>query len=84
MADDKKRDDFTVEMGERNGNTFEPPKLSARPPPTPATHNPAFPILSYCVSSILMTVTNKFVLSGRDFNLNFFLLTVQVRLRAGH
>lgn len=33
-------------------------------------------IFSYCLSSILMTVTNKYVLSG-DFNLNFFLLAVQ-------
>jgi len=34
-------------------------------------------ILSYCLSSILMTVTNKYVLSGFSFNLNFFLLAVQ-------
>lgn len=34
-------------------------------------------ILSYCASSILMTVTNKYVLSGYSFNLNFFLLAVQ-------
>lgn len=34
-------------------------------------------IVSYCLSSILMTVTNKYVLSGYSFNLNFFLLAVQ-------
>lgn len=34
-------------------------------------------IFSYCASSILMTVTNKYVLSGYSFNLNFFLLAVQ-------
>ncbi|KAH3660483.1 hypothetical protein OGAPHI_007069 [Ogataea philodendri] len=33
-------------------------------------------IFAYCASSILMTVTNKYVVSG-DFNLNFFLLAVQ-------
>ncbi|KAI9661904.1 MAG: GDP-mannose transporter into the lumen of the Golgi [Bathelium mastoideum] len=38
---------------------------------------PIVPILAYCGSSILMTVTNKYVLSGLDFNLNFFLLCVQ-------
>ncbi len=27
-----------------------------------------------------MTVTNKYVLSGLDYNLNFFLLCVQVRI----
>ncbi|GAA5810876.1 GDP-mannose transporter into the lumen of the Golgi [Mucor flavus] len=35
------------------------------------------PIASYCCASILMTVTNKFVLSGYDFNMNFLLLTIQ-------
>mgnify|MGYP000057060537 CR=1 FL=1 len=34
-------------------------------------------IAAYCLSSILMTVTNKYVLSGFSFNLNFFLLAVQ-------
>lgn len=42
-------------------------------------NSPLVAILSYCGSSILMTVTNKYVLGGRDFNLNFFLLCVQVR-----
>ncbi|KAF9631331.1 putative golgi gdp-mannose transporter protein [Lasiodiplodia theobromae] len=39
--------------------------------------NPILPVLAYCGSSILMTVTNKYVLSGTGFNLNFFLLCVQ-------
>lgn len=34
-------------------------------------------IFSYCLSSILMTVTNKYVLSGLSFNLNFVLLAIQ-------
>ncbi|KAI8647328.1 hypothetical protein BD408DRAFT_408390 [Parasitella parasitica] len=34
------------------------------------------PILTYCVASIVMTVTNKYVVSG-DFNMVFFLLTIQ-------
>ncbi|KAI9832521.1 MAG: GDP-mannose transporter [Sarea resinae] len=82
MADDKKRDDYTIEMGEREGAAFEPPP-PPRPASTPHAHshgianNPALPVLSYCVSSILMTVSNKFVLSGTGFNLNFFLLCVQ-------
>ncbi|KAG0051849.1 GDP-mannose transporter into the lumen of the Golgi [Gryganskiella cystojenkinii] len=37
-------------------------------------------ILAYCSSSILMTVTNKMVLSRFDFNMNFLLLAFQ----AGH
>ena len=80
MADGKKRDDYTIEMGERNGNSFEPPKPS-RPSAAPLAtiaNNPIFPIMSYCGASIMMTVMNKYVLSGLDFNLNFFLLCVQV------
>ncbi|GMM54230.1 GDP-mannose transporter [Maudiozyma humilis] len=34
-------------------------------------------ILSYCASSILMTVTNKFVVNLKDFNMNFVMLFVQ-------
>ncbi|KAI8890247.1 UDP-galactose transporter [Backusella circina FSU 941] len=41
------------------------------------TMRAALPIASYCCASILMTVTNKYVLSGYDFNMNFLLLTIQ-------
>ncbi|KAG0300435.1 GDP-mannose transporter into the lumen of the Golgi [Dissophora globulifera] len=34
-------------------------------------------ILAYCASSILMTVTNKMVLSHFEFNMNFLLLSIQ-------
>ncbi|KAI7879571.1 UDP-galactose transporter [Lichtheimia hyalospora FSU 10163] len=62
-------------------------------PPPPSTQGPsivapsiftlspgmraALPIASYCFASILMTVTNKYVVSGYGFNMNFLLLTVQ-------
>lgn len=42
-----------------------------------AINNPTIALLCYCASSILMTVTNKYVLSGMNFNLNFLLLCVQ-------
>ena len=35
-------------------------------------------LLTYCVSSILMTVTNKYVLSSLHFHMNFLLLAIQV------
>ncbi|KAF5388697.1 hypothetical protein D9757_004849 [Collybiopsis confluens] len=35
------------------------------------------PILCYCVASILMTVVNKFVVSGANFSMNFLLLCIQ-------
>jgi GDP-mannose transporter len=87
MSDDSKRDDYDTELREMNGKAFDapPPPPPARFTPAPAAalaNNPIIPILSYCASSILMTVTNKYVLSGTDYNLNFFLLCVQVRVGA--
>lgn len=80
MADDKKRgEDYTIEMNERNGDRFEPPKPSYKAPaPTSSLANhPLTPLLAYCASSIMMTVLNKYVLSA-DYNLNLLLLCVQV------
>ena len=81
MADEKRKDDYTIEMGERNGERFEPPRPTYTPP-APSRRSvmshPMTPIISYCFSSILMTVLNKYVLSP-EFTLNFFLLMVQVR-----
>ncbi|KAL8724893.1 MAG: hypothetical protein Q9181_006636 [Wetmoreana brouardii] len=83
MADGKKRDDYTVEMHDlgKSGKGYDQPINSPRPvgpaPMSSAANNPVLPVLSYCGSSILMTVTNKYVLSGFGFNLNFFLLCVQ-------
>jgi len=34
-------------------------------------------IISYCLASILMTVVNKFVVSGSQFNMTFLLLSLQ-------
>lgn len=82
MSDEKKRDDYVLEMTEKSQN-FEPAPIprSSPAPSSSMMNNPAAPILAYCGSSILMTVTNKYVLSGLDFNLNFFLLAVQVGQR---
>ncbi|KAK3715379.1 GDP-mannose transporter into the lumen of the Golgi [Vermiconidia calcicola] len=83
MADEKKRDD--VEPGEKQPNghfdaASRPPPSTMQGPPIPipsVANNPLVSILTYCGSSILMTVANKYVVSGRNFNLNFFLLFVQ-------
>src|SRR5436305_14331469 len=82
--DDKKRDEaYSMELPERPSGQA-PPVIRQLPRAVPQsvssiTNNPILAILGYCGSSILMTTTNKFVLSGLDFNLNFFLLLVQVR-----
>ena len=85
MSDDKKRDDYTIEMGSLGNNSgrdkFDalPTRSSQAPTISPSiANNPTLAILAYCGSSILMTVTNKYVMSGLNYNLNFFLLCVQV------
>lgn len=79
MADDRKRDDdYKIDIPNDAFNRAPSPLMRAQPPRHTISENAMFAILSYCGSSILMTVTNKYVLSGRDFNLNFFLLCVQV------
>ncbi|OAL51046.1 UDP-galactose transporter [Pyrenochaeta sp. DS3sAY3a] len=81
MSDDKKSDDYRIDMPA--GKEFRAPSPLSRAPSahrssaSSVTENPVAAILAYCGSSILMTVTNKYVLSGVDFNLNFFLLCVQ-------
>lgn len=86
MAEDKKRDDYTVEMdkldqGNKEFEAAPPPQRPRSAPPSAVPSHPALPVLAYCGSSIMMTVMNKYVLSGLDFNLNFLLLMVQVRGR---
>lgn len=42
------------------------------------TNSPPMSIMAYCLASISMTVTNKYCVSGADWNLNFFYLAIQV------
>ena len=44
---------------------------------TGASEESVLALVSYCLSSILMTVFNKYVLSSHGFRMNFFLLLVQ-------
>jgi GDP-mannose transporter len=82
-AEEKKRflEGNDMELGEKQGR-FSPPKSPPAPKYTPQTaqwqNNPILPVLSYCGSSIMMTVANKYILAFPNFNLNFFLLAVQV------
>jgi len=81
MSDEKRsQKEYLLDIDDKGERNFSqaPASRSATPAPSAMANNPVFPILAYCGSSILMTVTNKYVLSGLDFNLNFFLLCVQV------
>ena len=37
-------------------------------------------VLAYCLSSMSMTIVNKYVVSGSNWNMNLLYLAVQVRL----
>ncbi|KAG8903906.1 GDP-mannose transporter into the lumen of the Golgi [Tulasnella sp. 403] len=52
-------------------------KKGGVPTETSTWSTAALPILSYCCASILMTVVNKFVVSGAHFSMNFLLLALQ-------
>lgn len=41
-------------------------------------NSPPLSVIAYCLSSISMTVTNKYCVSGSNWNLNFFYLAIQV------
>lgn len=91
MATDKKSDDFVLRMPER-GDSFREEKdsfLERRSPHrisppgvsdsfAKVQNNPPVSILAYCLSSISMTVVNKYCVSGKNWNLNLFYLAVQV------
>ncbi|KAF9517763.1 hypothetical protein BS47DRAFT_1389484 [Hydnum rufescens UP504] len=45
--------------------------------PTGILNHPALPVACYCLASIMMTVVNKYVVSGKDFNMTCLLLAIQ-------
>lgn len=93
---DKKNEDFAIRMPDSDSrDDYEKdPFLGSRASPAASTlrnrnlnltlsklsNNPGLSIISYCVSSISMTVVNKYVVSGSQWNLYFFYLAIQVRL----
>lgn len=91
MSSDKKSDDFVVRIPGNDSFQEEKSPFLARTPShrvaqVPAFHdkfsklqnNPGTSILAYCLSSISMTVVNKYCVSGKNWNLNLFYLAVQV------
>ncbi|GMK57113.1 hypothetical protein CspeluHIS016_0309530 [Cutaneotrichosporon spelunceum] len=54
------------------------PSLATKDAPaTPSSREQILPILNYCAASIMMTVVNKYVVSGPKFTMNFLLLAIQ-------
>ncbi|KAH8830035.1 UDP-galactose transporter [Flagelloscypha sp. PMI_526] len=50
---------------------------SSRPGPRGALKEQIASIICYCFASIIMTLVNKFVVSGKDFSMNFLMLAIQ-------
>lgn len=85
---DKKNEDYVVRMPESGFVEKEPflpspQRLSRRENLMQQfygkiDHSPGASIMAYCLSSISMTVVNKYVVSGTFWNLNFLYLAIQV------
>lgn len=92
---DKKNDDFVVGMpenGSANGQNgaakpfpgFAPArgKRDALSLPTSVSsldNSRGASVVSYCLASMSMTIVNKYVVSGNNWNMNLLYLAVQVR-----
>ena len=79
----KDDDEFKSEKGlfESPSNTYRPSRLHKQHHAgltSSLVNNPSASILAYCLASISMTVVNKYVVSGRSWNLNFLYLAIQV------
>ncbi|KFA65396.1 hypothetical protein S40285_00446 [Stachybotrys chlorohalonatus IBT 40285] len=90
---DKKNEDFVVRMPDSGFGSAEKDAFKARSPSrrplsmgssgglpsslAKVNNSPPISVLAYCLSSISMTVVNKYVVSGTFWNLNFFYLAIQ-------
>nr|ODO03921.1 GDP-mannose transporter 1 [Cryptococcus depauperatus CBS 7855] len=74
------KDDITStllrDMGGRGDKSKEKEDIGQKEG-APTGREQALPILSYCVASIMMTVVNKYVVSGAHFTMTFLLLAIQ-------
>jgi len=77
MAEKEKQDSYRVDMPSDDSKPFIPTRPQSASPVAAPVSAPSMAIFSYCAANILMTVTNKYILAGTSFNLNFFLLCVQ-------
>jgi len=85
MSSDKKNEDLEARMPERFADEKQgflsnrPKGLQSGGMSWPAIEkSPGASILAYCLSSISMTIVNKYVVSGNAWNLPLFYLAVQV------
>lgn len=90
---DKKNEDYAIRMpdsrspvyGEKDGFLARPSRSSAMSSSQNFNHtlasienNGPVSVLAYCMASISMTIVNKYVVSGHEWNMTFLYLAVQV------
>lgn len=87
---DKKNDDYVVPMPGQGyelkralseAESQRPMNQHSERPSPPASslvNSPTASILGYCLASISMTVVNKYIVSGSEWNLMFLYLAIQV------
>ena len=77
---DKENEDFVVRIPQ---NAYSAGEVDSRRQRAAVAvvaqlnNSPAMSIIAYCLSSIGMTVVNKYVVSGSFWNLNFLYLAIQ-------
>ncbi|KAG5947089.1 GDP-mannose transporter [Claviceps sorghi] len=87
---DKKSDDMVTAVPATNGHGDQNGKANSFPTFTPARskanalkgissldNNRGASVLAYCLSSMSMTIVNKYVISGSNWNMNLLYLAVQ-------
>lgn len=90
---DKRSDDFVVRLPDMglggDKGRFVPRSASRRATAVPETvasflgsieHSGGASVVAYCLSSISMTLVNKYVVSGNSWNLHLLYLAIQVCL----
>lgn len=87
----KKNEDYVVRMpDEKDDYPGRPNPLRNYSPHSPTAaasgstlksieNNPAVAIVAYCVASISMTIVNKYLVSGSNWNMSFLYLAIQVQ-----
>lgn len=89
---DKKSDDAVLDMPATNDHADQDGQDRVFPSFTPSKskadavkgipsldNNRGASVFAYCLSSMSMTIVNKYVISGSDWNMNLLFLAVQVR-----
>ncbi|WOO81478.1 GDP-mannose transporter 1 [Vanrija pseudolonga] len=74
---DEDKEAFLANLGGARGPSSPQYEAKVAETTTPTGKEQILPILNYCAASIMMTVVNKYVVSGANFDMTFLLLAIQ-------